>query len=205
MPYRKALLFALSLSFLLAFTTSAMGFNTYRAGEFVTGQEYNETLERWIPRTFSIWVGVSEQGREYIFFQGETSLKPATVQARYKTATVKKLKDLLNKALEWSEVARENKADTSQKLGCFGDDRYSSCENSGNAYEKNQMGLSFFASREGQQTNLIIDMIDGSNQFIKTEIYFDPPQIRQIAQAAEQIKAKLDKAHEMAGKKDLFK
>ena len=31
-------------------------FNTYQVGEEITGREYNDVLERWFNKKFSIWV-----------------------------------------------------------------------------------------------------------------------------------------------------
>lgn len=179
-------------------------FNTYRVGAPIIGQEHNDVLNRWVNREFSVWVG-AEGKSEYLVFQATTSLKPATVLVDFKPATREKLRKAVSKAIEWSEVARKNHADATKGLDCFGDDRNGLCAKDGQAYQENQLGMSFFAANGGQQTNLILNVIDRENQFTKAQIYLALPQMTQLLQVIDSIDASMRSARETAKKDALFK
>ena len=190
---------------LLCGLPKAQAFNIYRVGNEIVGQEYNDVWKRWFDKKFSIWVGVSENNTEYIFFKGETGLGDATVMVQNTKATRDKLKKAVVKAIEWSDVARKNQVDTSKGLGCFGPDEYDLCEKNGSAFEENQMGLSFFAANGGKQTNLVISMVDRDNQFIKTTIYVDVQEMTKMLNVIEKIESKFEKARKTAKDQKLFK
>ncbi len=183
----------------------AHAFIIYRVGEEIIGQEYNDVWKRWFDKKFSIWVGVSENNTEYIFFKGETGLGDATVIVEYSKTTREKLRKAVEKAIQWSDIARKNQVDTTKSLGCFGWDEYDLCEKNGSAFNENQMGLSFFAVNGGKQTNLIISIVDRDNQFIKTSIYVDLQQMKKMLNAVDQIESVLEKAHKTAKDQKLFK
>ncbi|MBW2324772.1 MAG: hypothetical protein JRF41_14925 [Deltaproteobacteria bacterium] len=191
--------------FLLCGSPKAQAFNIYRVGNEIVGQEYNDMWKRWFDKKFSIWVGVRENNTEYIFFKGETGLGDATVMVQNTKATRDKLKKAVAKAIEWSDVAKKNQADTSKSLGCFGRDKYDLCEKNGSAFDENQMGLSFFAINGGKQTNLVISIVDRDNQFIKTTIYVDVPEMRKMLNVVEKIESTFEKARKTAKDQKLFK
>jgi len=120
--FRYRFAFVVILIFFACHTVYA--FNTYRAGEEITGEEYNDVWMRWFDKKFSIWVGVDEDNTEYIFFKGETGLGDATVMVQYSETIKRKLKKAITKAIEWSDVARKNRADTTKSLGCFGRNKW---------------------------------------------------------------------------------
>jgi hypothetical protein len=202
--FKIPIVFSILMLALFSFQ-KAYAFNTYRVGEEIVGQEYNDVWKRWFDKRFSIWVGVSENNTEYIFFEGETGLGDATVMVQNSKATRDKLKKAVEKAIEWSDVARKNQADTSKSLGCFGRDKYGLCEKKGSAFDENQMGLSFFAANGGKQTNLVISMVDRDNQFIKTTIYVDVPDMKKMLKAIEDIESEFEKARKTAKDQKLFK
>jgi len=191
--------------FLLCDLPEAQAFNIYRVGDEIVGQEYNDVWKRWFDKKFSIWVGVDNDNTEYIFFKGETGLGDATVMVQNTKATRNKLKAAVQKAIEWSNVARKNQADTSKSLGCFGRDKYDLCEKNGSAFDENQMGLSFFAANGGKQTNLVISMVDRDNQFIKTTIYVDVPEMTKMIGVIEKIEIEFENARKTAKDQKLFK
>ena len=200
----KASIILICLS-LMCGLPNAQAFNIYRVGEEIVGQEYNEVWKRWFDKKFSVWVGVSENNTEYIFFKGETGLGDATVMVQNTKATRDKLKKAVAKAIEWSDVARQNQADTSKSLGCFGRDKYGLCEKNGSAFDENQMGLSFFAANRGKQTNLVINMVDRGNQFIKTTIYVDLPEMKKMLNVIEKIESEFERARKTSKDQELFK
>lgn len=183
----------------------ANAFNIYLVREEIVGQEYNDVWKRWFDKKFSIWVGVSENNTEYIFFKGETGLGDATVMVQNSKTTREKLRKAVVKAIEWSDVARKNQADTTKSLGCFGRDKYDLCEKNGEAFDENQVGLKFFAANSGKQTNLIINIVDRDNQFIKASIYVDLPEMKKMLDAVYQIESALEKARKTAKDQKLFK
>lgn len=180
-------------------------FNVYQVGEEITGQEYNDIWKRWFDKNFSIWVGVSENNTEYIFFKGETGLGDATVMVQHSKTIREKLRKAIIKAIEWANVAQKNKVDTEKSLGCFGLDEYGICEKNGTAFEENQMGLKFFAVNSGQQTNLIISLVDRDNQFIETSIYIELQEIKKMLNAVNQIENTLKRAYKTTKNQKLFK
>ena len=185
--------------------SEASAFNIYQVGSVVIGQEHNEVWKRWFDKKFSIWVGAHGKKDENLIFKVETGLGDATVRVNYTKAVRDKLERAVTKAIEWSEVAKKNQADTTKGLGCFGNDLYEICEKDGNVFKENQMGLRFFAANGGTQTNLVIDIIDMNNQLIRATIHIDLPQMKQLLENSQSIETVMKKARETAGKEDLFK
>jgi len=190
---------------LLCGLPKAQAFNIYRVGDEIVGQEYNEVWKRWFDKKFSIWVGVSDNNTEYILFKGETGLGDATVMVENTKATRDKFKKAVTKAIEWSGIAKKNQADTSKSLGCFGRDSYDLCEKNGSAFDENQMGLSFFAANGGKQTNLVVSIVDRDNQFIKTTICIDVPEMTKMLNVVEKIEVEFQKARKTSKDQKLFK
>jgi len=206
-PMRRFWTSTVFVIFMLTFLASqnVYAFNIYRVGEEITGQEYNDVWKRWFDKKFSIWVGVSEDNTEYIFFKGETGLGDATVMVQRSKTIRNKLRKAVVKAIEWSDVARKNEADATKSLGCFGRDKYDICEKNGTAFDENQMGLKFFAANSGKQTNLIISLVDRDNQFIKTSICIDLQEMKKMLNVVDQIESALEKARKTAKDQKLFK
>lgn len=196
------ILFGLSILIVLP---KAQAFNIYRVGDEIAGKEYNDVWKRWFDTKFSIWVGVSDNNTEYILFKGETGLGEATAMVQNSSAIRANLKGAVQKAIEWSDVARKNQADASKSLGCFGYDSYGLCEKNGTASDENQMGLSFFAANSGKQTNLVISIVDRDNQFIKTTIYINVPEMTKMLNVVENIENEFEKARKTAKNQKLFK
>ena len=202
MKMLKGLSVFLIVSFL---STESYAFNIYRVDNPIVGRTYNELLDRWLENDFSIWVGVSERGNKILLFEGETGLGEATVSARYTADLQRHLEEAVSKAIKWSAIARENNADTSRGLNCFGGASDDICRKRGNAYEENQLGMSFFANNGGKQTDLILDLIDRDNQFIKTDIYLNLEKMKLLLEVIKHIPDRFKTAQETAKKQDLFK
>ena len=183
----------------------AHAFNIYRVGEVVKGRTHNDILKRWLDSNFSIWVGVGSDNSETILFKGATGIGDATVMIEYSQAVQSKLESAVSKALEWAGVARKHKADTSKSLGCFGRDRHGLCAETGDAHDENQMGLTFFAAGSGKQTDLIIDIIDRNNQFIKSKIYLNVEKLKVLRRNIKAIAKAMQRAKKTARNQNLFK
>lgn len=187
-------LFAL---FALVFATNAQAFNIYRVGDEIRGKEYNEASKKWLNRGFSVWVGIDENNTELIYFIGDSSTSGiATVTVRNSKDVQAKLETAVSKAIEWSEIARKNKADGSKSLGCFGD-----CS----ADAGNRMGLTFFAANSGKQTDLVIKMVDVHNESITAFMCVELSEMVKLLQVVRGIDESMERAKDTAGKQDLFK
>ncbi len=204
---RKSLLLTTILLFLLFFfaVNEVMAFNIYRVGKEITGQEFNDVWKKWFNRKFSIWVGVDENNTEYIFFKGTTGIGDATVIVQNSKEVVEKLKSVVEKAIEWADIARKNKADTSKSLECFNNNGYGSCRRNSSGFNGNQMDLSFFAANSGKQTSLVINLVDKDNQFIKTSIYVDLIEMKKLLKVISEIENEFKKAQKTAKDQNLFK
>lgn len=187
----------LTLLFLLLIVSStAQALNLYRVGDVVHGREYIERLNRWVDRDFSIWVGVDERNNEYIFFKGKTALSTVTVMVDNTKSIREKFTSAVSKAIEWSGVAKKNKADTTKGLGCFGADKHGICEKNSSAYDAGQMSLKFFSANSGNQTDLIVDIVDRDNQLYKASIYLEASEMKKLLSTAKGIEAAFVKVRE---------
>ncbi len=202
---RKRLITIIFIILGLVTANSAFAFNIYRVGELVNGREHNDMLNRWLDRDFGIWVGVDDKGNEHILFKADTGLSKATVMVDNTKSIREKLKKAVTKAIEWSAVAKKNKADTTKGLSCFGVDKYNLCEKNSAAFDEGQMSLKFFSANNGSQTDLIIDIIDRDNQFYKASIYITTSEMKKLLKAVEGIEAEFKKARKTAKNKALFK
>lgn len=187
------------------FPAHSAGMSLYRVGDEIQGESYNDVFKTWMKRRFSLWVGVETSGTEQLVFEGDTGLGEAHVTQNYTAENVERFERILNTAIEWSSIAKTNRADTSKALGCFSNHHDSICEEYGQPLHQNQMGLRFFSGNEGQQTSLIIDMIDQNNQFKKTTIYFAPSDVSSLLKNLRQLPAALKKAKDASSKQELFK
>ncbi|MCD6104818.1 MAG: hypothetical protein J7J43_03425 [Thermosipho sp. (in: Bacteria)] len=159
----------------------------------------NDVWKKWVDKKFSVSIAVDDYYDEYILFEGETWLNTTTVIFKNTTATRLKLLKAVQKAIKWSNIARKNHADTSKSLGCF-------VGYLGKYGEKNYMCLEFFSARGGEQTNLIITMMDCNNQFIKTTIYFDELAMKKMLITIKKIEGKFEEARKNVKKsRELFK
>lgn len=66
------------------------------------------------------------------------------------------------------------------------------------------MGLRFFSSEQGQQSRLIVDLIDQNNQFKRATIYFNPLQISALLHNLKQVPATMGIARNNESKQELF-
>lgn len=199
------LLLAFLLWLLLAVSVSfSQAASLYPVGTPIEGREYYNMYKRWYEREFSIWMGVTNNKKVLLVFKGETGVGMATVVERDAMRSSNKLLNAVSKAIEWAEIARDNYADTSRGLGCFGADPVGTCERSSKATEAGQMSLRFFAANEGRQTDLIIHIIDRQGAIKEAKIYIDYEGMKKLRDVIFQIRDVYKKAKENAEKQDLF-
>jgi len=195
--------------------------NFYKVATEISGSSYNEVWKNWVKRDVSIHVGqlnpdnlyidanklISENNgqRFYVLFEAETGLGSARVYLEYTSWVRKRLEGAIKKSIKWAEIAKDNKADVSKPLRCFGDDKYDQCANDGRAREKNQMGFSFFATNGGKQTSLIITIIDFDNSFRSETIYLDLLGMKQLMTTILKIPDKFKYVQKQYENRALFK
>ena len=187
------------------FPAHSAAMSLYRVGDEIQGESYNDVFKTWMKRSFSIWVGVETSGTEQLVFEGDTGLGEAQVTQNYTVENVERLERILNTAIEWSSIAKKNRADTSKALGCFSNHHDSICEAYGQPSHQNQMGLRFSSGSEGQQARLIIEMIDQNNQFKKATINFASSDVSSLLKNLRQLPAAMKKAKDASSKQDLFR
>ncbi len=179
------------------FGTNVQAFNIYRVGDEIRGKEYNDASKKWVDRRFSVWVGIDEDKKEFVYFMGDSSTSGvATVMLVNSEDVRAKLETAVSKAIEWSEIARKNKADGGKSLGCFGD-----CSTDAG----NRMGFSFFAANSGKQTDLVIKMVDTDNQSITAYMCVELSEMVKLLQVVKGINEAVEKARDSASKQGLFK
>lgn len=194
----------LLLSCTVLFTSSAFGANSYIVGEPVEGKVYNKLLKRWSTKQFVLMAIIDQKTKAKILMAGaDTGVGPARVLVAYTPEVKKGLEIGVSKAIKWSKVAKKNKADADKGIGCYGEPT-KSCRSAGAAHRENQLGLRFFSSNAGKQTDLILSVIDTSNQFIKAELYLDPSAMKTLLQNVKMIDQTFAKAQIQAKKHDLF-
>jgi hypothetical protein len=185
--------------------SSSHAVSLYLVGTPVTGQEYYSMQKQWHERELSIWIGITVDKKVLLVFKGETGVGMAAVIENDVLKAGNELLAKVSKAIEWAEVARNNYADTSRGLGCFGADPNKTCERSSKATAADQMSLRFFAANEGRQADLIMHIIDRQSPFKEAEIYFDYTAMKKLREVVYQIEDAYEKAKKNAEKQDLFR
>ncbi len=197
-----SLAFFFVFSFLCPQNTAA--YSIHRVGDVINGYEYVTALGETVQRDFSISVGIS-RGVEYVYFMGKTGLGDAAVMVKYDDSFIGDVKFAISKAVEWSTVAKKNKADTIKRLKCFSDYKYSACEDNSSASEKNEMVLAFFSTNSGQETGLVIVLTDINNQFVNAKILIRLDETKKMLKNIEKIEEEFKVVRNNAKKQSLFK
>jgi len=197
-------LFAFILvALILLMGSPAYSFNTYRVGDVISGQEYNDVWERWFKKDLSLSVGIDEYDTEYLFFEAEAGiLGPVTFSAKYNQTLQKYFIGMVSKALNWATIAKTHRADTSKSLGCLDEGYPGKCLS---VSIQGGIHLSFYSSGGGQHTNLIIDIIDRKDKINKVSLYLNPNEMKKLLGALNDIDVGFMKARETVSKQDLFK
>ena len=176
--------------FVLLFTTSSVkSFTIYRIGEEVIGHEYDSLWQQWFKKNLTVWMGDNVRKETIIFFRINTKLGDVTIPLEASTENKEVLKEALAKSVEWSEIAKRAKADTTRSLGCFGRTVNNSCKQTGIANTKGQMGFRFFSTNKASQVNLIINAIDKNNSNIRGTIYLNSAETRKFLSAMEKLES----------------
>jgi len=138
-----------------------------------TGKYHNELLNRW--KIVPIVVYVDDDENSYIMSTSGGFIKPRGVLS---SSNTKKVLALLRKSQEWVKTAKAEKLEVTKELGTF-------MRNSG--FQENGVALRFFAARAGEQTDVILSLVDFENQFFKMELYLDPGQVRSLIGVLDRV------------------
>ena len=140
---------------------SAQAF-TINKVESVKIYEFNEILNRNIGQPVNLWVGIDDDGKEYVQLDIDTGLKTFKIEMPdYKNnETFLEWKYMLDKTVEWAKVAKENKVDVSKDFR--GEKNILNCTDS-----QFYCGGSFGAHSDGKYSNMSVFMQDKSNEFYK--------------------------------------
>lgn len=196
METSRSVVIVLFVLLAVVFATNVQAFTIYRVGSEIRGQEYNDASKEWLDRRFSVWVGIDEEKTELIYFMGDSSASGvATVRVKNSKDLRAELETAVSRAIEWSKIARMNKADANKVLGCFGD-----CS----AEAENRMGLRFLAANSGKQTDLVIKMVDMDNQSITAYMHLELSEMVKLLKVIKGISEAMEKAGDASSKQDLF-
>jgi hypothetical protein len=94
----------------------------------------------------------------------------------------KALISAFKKGQEWAAKAKKAKLETSKEIASFFSE-----------YNEHEQGfsLTFFSSKEGNQTDIILMIKDFDNMFKNIELYIEPDQVDQLINALEKVPATL--------------
>lgn len=188
-----------SLASLSILSCSAQASDPPSAGDIITGREYHDEENRWIPREISIFIGMDEKGKKYFLFKGETAQGGAFVILDRPQAFAERLEDIASKAIELSHRTRKSRIDKVIYLGCFS----AHTESPGKkdivsytvAYKENEISFRFISRNRGQQTELVIDLVDRRKLSCRATIHLDEMAMQNLLEAATKIGKSLEKAN----------
>lgn len=172
-------------------------------GRPVNADVWNELFESWHTRSISVAIAMNGK-KATLLFKADVGLSLARVYVDYDSRTQSQLMEIIDTAIRYSGIAKDNKANVTKAIGCLGDDEYKICDESGGAFRENQIGFRFFSANDGRQTSLIVSMIDEGNQFYKESFYLGLDEMRAFKATLEQIPDALKEAKRNDDQKKLF-
>lgn len=140
-----------------------------------TGKHFIEVLNRW--NTVPIGAYVDDDGNAYVRGTDGGIVKARGFLAKQDVA---KVAALLRKSQEWVKTAKAQKLEVTKELGSF---------MRGSGYDENGVALTFFSANKGQQTDVILRLVDFENQFFKVDLYLDAAQVKGLIQLLDRVPA----------------
>jgi hypothetical protein len=188
-----------SLASLSIISYSAKASDPSIAGDIIRGQEYHDEENRWIPRNISVFIGMDEKGKKYFLFKGETAQGGAFVILDRPQEFAERLEDIASKAIKLSHRTRKSRTDKVIYLGCFS----AHMDSTGMkdivsytvAYKENEISFRFISRNRGQQTELVIDLVDRLEISCRATIHLDERAMLKLLDAATKIRKNLEKAN----------
>ena len=187
---------------LLVATPVFAAFDIHRVGTPVIGREHDVLLDRWTDRQLTLWVGADDASPTVVLlFRADTSHGDAMVMIPYTSAVLHELQQNVSSAIEWAGIARKNwilgvdpsDVDTTKPLGCFGRESSQNCEKDGSAYDQGQVGMKFVAADGGQETDLVVSIVDRRNPLIKATLHIRVEEMKKLLANVEAIPSTLVK------------
>ena len=188
-----------SLASLSILSYSVQASDPSSAGDIIRGREYHDEEKRWIPRDISIFIGMDEKGEKFFLFKGETAQGGAFVILDRPQEFAERLENIVSKAIELSHRTRKSRIDKVIYLGCFSADTDSPGKKDivsyTVAYKENEISFRFIARNSGQQTELVIDLVDRRKISCRATIHLDEREMLKLLDAATKIGESLEKAN----------
>lgn len=154
------------------------------------GRYYNELLKRWSVKPIVVYV---DNGGNFYVSGGD---KLIGARAYLKLEQLRPLINALKKGLEWAPKAKEAKLEVTKELGAF---------TNPSDHHTEGIWLSFFSANKGEQTDVIMEMVDFDNQFEKITLYLEPIAIPPLVNLLEKVPATIDALKEQEKKADILK
>ena len=174
----------------------------YELGTKVMGKSHNDILKRWVSRDVRVFLVLGDDSElKFFYLVVETGLgnAKAIIGTDIDSLPQEQFAWVLKKALAWSKLAKKHKAEVDKTLGCFGywvtyGKATKSCMERGVAEKKGEIGLQFFSTEGGKQTNVILSIVDSDNQFLRTELYLEPKGVLQLLKNLRNVDEQFAKA-----------
>lgn len=182
------------LAILFFFNAPAYAVNV---GETVVAKEYNDILRMWIDRRLGILINTDRT----LVIAADTGLGRANAFFPYSNSLRKELESSVLKAIEWSRIAKKNKVDVRKQIGCFEKTGEFSKRCFWNEHvpseEYNYLSFEFASLKKGKETNLIVTITGGYNEFKKATLYLELPEMKQLLRNVQGIDKALEEAYAM--------
>lgn len=161
---KKAILTAAAL---IAISTTAQAFTINKKVE-VNAFQYNEILDKHLPTEMKVWTGVDpETNKGYVEIHVDGGLQTFKMGFNEGDEGLSNWKHMIDKTVEWSEVAKQNKVDIEKFYNDFDVDKknYSSLYN---CSSKSTKCYSKFSSwSDGARSTMYLNLQASHNEFIK--------------------------------------
>jgi hypothetical protein len=185
---RKWSAFGLGVLFLLV--SAAANAGTREVQGTATGRYYNDVWKSWSKEPISVYI--DDKGNTYINGGESLIFARGFLYARERTEVI----ELLKKGLKWAKTAKKEKVEITKELGSF--------MKSG-SFDQYGVKLTFFSSNKGQQTDVILYMVDFDNMFNKITLYLNPTQVKSFIKLLEKVPQTLKELQEYEKKSKMFK
>lgn len=154
--------------------------DTKRIEGTAEGKEFNKIADRFLDA--GIYVYVDNDGDFYI-----ASTSGLNAAAHLKKDKYKSVLEAAKKGVDWQKKARKAQLETQKEIASF-------FTKSG--HRTSGVGLTFFSSNKGKQTDVIIEVKDFSNSFNSAEVYLNQVEMEKFVKLLEKIPQTVKKLKE---------